>query len=342
MKKQGIGYEKLKKNEKLAYEILFDNLMKKAKTINGSGISSSVDLMKILGIVLGDNPQITYFDKTCVKVSYSLLAGKQFSLFVPYSISKINNRDLTLQQSVKHAIDEIDSCCPVSDYSRLLSIYEYLQDHVIYDDDEFNAVCKGRKSTNIDSHNAYGALINGKAVCDGIAAAFCILAQAMGYECTVVSGRATFLTTGFSEHAWNIIKVGEHFYHVDATWDINHKREMENYSYEYFCVDDSDIQNDHQWDINITPACNYNDLSYYCRSQCLANNLTQIEDIFIRFSKSKQKQVRVKISSSVSIPEPAEEYLSTKLLDVSSSFGRVGSIRYMWNDRMKCFYAAFQ
>ena len=97
----------------------------------------------------------------------------------------------------------------------------------------------------------------------------------------------------------------------------------------------------HDWDINTTPACNSQDLSFYFRNQCYANNLTQLEDIFRRYARSKQNVVRAKISQGIAIPEPADAYLGQKLVDVAASVGRYVPVRYILNKGTKCFYAKF-
>ena len=158
----------------------------------------------------------------------------------------------------------------------------------------------------------------------------------------MVSGKATFRTQGFSEHAWNIIEIANTYYHIDATWDVNHKEQTGEYSYEYFCVNDDSINRDHDWDINTTPICPREDMSFYIRNHCFANNLSQLEEIFERYAKSKQKVVRAKIADGISIPTPEDQYLGQKLINVASSSGRYAAIKFIWNKNSRCFYAKFE
>ena len=230
----------------------------------------------------------------------------------------------------------------MSNYDKLICIYEYLQDNVTYDSKELEACCRLGRSVNPMSHNAYGVLVNKTGVCDGISSAFSLIAQRMGFECSMVSGRATFRTQGFSDHAWNIIKIAETYYHIDATWDVNHKEQTGEYSYEYFCVNDDSINRDHDWDVKTTPACSREDVSFYVRNRCFANNLSQLEEIFARYAKSKQKVVRAKIADGISIPEPEDQYLGQKLVNVASSVGRYAAIKFIWNKNSRCFYAKFE
>ena len=267
-----------------------------ASSVDSNGIDRNVDVMKVLQVALGDNPQVIYFNKTQIRLSASLFGGKQI-----------------------HFSEDIELLNPMSNYDKLICIYEYLQDNVTYDSKELEACCRLGRSVNPMSHNAYGVLVNKTGVCDGISSAFSLIAQRMGFECSMVSGRATFRTQGFSEHAWNIIKIAETYYHIDATWDVNHKEQTGEYSYEYFCVSDDSINRDHDWDIKTTPACSREDISFYVRNRCFANNLSQLEEIFVRYATSKQKVVRAKIADGIPIPAPEDQFLGQKLVNVASS-----------------------
>ena len=64
------------------------------------------------------------------------------------------------------------------------------------------------------SHTAQGALIKKRCVCDGYAKAFKKIMDSIKVPCKVVYG------TGHGEgHAWNMVKVGGKWYHIDVTWD---------------------------------------------------------------------------------------------------------------------------
>ncbi len=337
-----IGYNQLSTAEKKAYEQFEKAFSSYASSVDSNSIDRNVDVMKVLQVALGDNPQVIYFNKTQIRVSASLFGGKQIHFCGMNSSSQIKSMTNELQAAVSKAVDEIELLNPMSNFDKLMCIYEYLQDHVIYDSKELEACCRLGKSINPMSHNAYGALVKGAGVCDGISSAFSLIAQRMGFECSMVSGKATFRTTGFSEHAWNIVLIGGNYYHVDATWDVNHKEVTGEYSYEYLCVNDDSINRDHDWDIKTTPACDREDMSFYMKNRCYANNLSQLDEIFMRYAKSKQKVVRAKIADGIAIPEPADRFLGQKLVDIASRIGRHAAIKFVWNSNSRCFYAKFQ
>lgn len=59
------------------------------------------------------------------------------------------------------------------------------------------------------SHTAYGALINGSAVCEGYTAAYNILLKLEGINCS---------TAQFPDHIWTTATLDGIFYHIDVTW----------------------------------------------------------------------------------------------------------------------------
>lgn len=341
MEKHKIGYERLNIQEKKVYEMFEKAFASYADTVDAGSIDKNVDVMKVLQVALGDNPQVFYFNKTQIKLSSVMFGGKKIHFCGTYSSREIRKMKLELEKAIKDAVDSINMLNPISDYDKLMCIYEYLQDHVRYDTKELEACCQYGKCQNPAAHTAYGALIQGNAVCDGIASAFALLVRCWDYDCTVVSGTAAFMTEGFSSHAWNVIRVNDKYYHVDPTWDVNHKERFGNYSYEYFCIDDNWINTDHNWDINTTPPCGSSDLSFYVRNGCYANNLTQLDDIFRRYARSKVGVVRVRIADTIAIPEPNDTYIAQRLLNAGTAMGKCMNIEYAWDKNTRCFYAKF-
>lgn len=69
------------------------------------------------------------------------------------------------------------------------------------------------------AHNVYGALIDGKAVCEGYAMAFKLLCDREGIPCVSVVGNG--VANGTNEaHMWNYVQMEDgKWYAVDVTWD---------------------------------------------------------------------------------------------------------------------------
>lgn len=120
------------------------------------------------------------------------------------------------QDEIKKKIAEVTSQIITDDMTELekeLAINRYLCDTCVYDDEALeNAEQHDFKyvdSEYNDSFTAYGALLNGRCVCAGYAAAFKLLADAAGLDCVVVTG----VLEGTLPHAWNKVR-------IDGEWEI--------------------------------------------------------------------------------------------------------------------------
>lgn len=126
----------------------------------------------------------------------------------------------------------------MSDFEKEMEIIRYLVENVDYD-----------LSLEAEmSHDSYGALVNGEAVCAGYTFAFWQLADACGLEVVYESGDAWG-----GAHAWNKIKLDGKWYNVDVTGEdplVNESTEngygfdrLRNY---YINVTDEVIERDHK------------------------------------------------------------------------------------------------
>ncbi|MBQ4065396.1 MAG: hypothetical protein IJD10_04790 [Clostridia bacterium] len=101
-------------------------------------------------------------------------------------------------------------------YEKLLSFQRYLCALVTYD------------LNGTYAHNAFGSLIDYRAVCEGYAEAFKMLCDVNGIPCIIVSGTA-HNGTAEGAHMWNYVKMEDgNWYAVDVTWDDQY-RVMTNY-----------------------------------------------------------------------------------------------------------------
>lgn len=124
------------------------------------------------------------------------------------------------QQEIQDELEEVITRITTSDMTDEeveFAINQYLCDTIVYDEDalvnaEEHDFMYVDEAYN-DSFTAYGALINGKCVCSGYAAAFKLLCDTAGLESIVVTG----ILEGGLSHAWNKIKVEDEWQIVDVT-----------------------------------------------------------------------------------------------------------------------------
>ncbi len=93
-------------------------------------------------------------------------------------------------------------------------------------------------------HTPYNILLEGRGVCDGYAYAAKLLLDAAGIENEIVTG-----TADGGEHRWNLVKLGENWYHMDVTWDDPVSADgREHHTYDYYLKSDATMQADHVWE----------------------------------------------------------------------------------------------
>ena len=111
-----------------------------------------------------------------------------------------------------------------SDYEKEKYINDFLCDSVTYNEKaEF-------------SDTAYGALINGKALCEGYSKAFMLLCNKAGIECELIVGESEGVG-----HMWNRVNIDKKLSYVDVTW--NDRSEFKIYT--YFNITESQLLSDH-------------------------------------------------------------------------------------------------
>ena len=132
----------------------------------------------------------------------------------------------------------------MTEYEKELVIHDELMDRLVYDLAAPNA------------HNAYGALVEGRTVCEGYAEAFQYLLHRVGINSFLIIG-----SSNGEGHKWNAVRIDGEYYHVDPTWND----QGDTIFHAYFNVSDEIIEEDHF--INTTvydlPVCDSMDANYF-------------------------------------------------------------------------------
>ena len=334
--REGLGFKYLLPQEQQAYRVMLEAFSSMASSVDCSQINRSVDLMKVMQTVLGDNPSIVYFDKTQIQTEASIF-GKRVILTGVQPKPQAEKMNIAIKAITGQIISFVRASSN-DEYSLLVNIYNFLQENARYDENEFKAILSGT-SNSVVSHNAYGALINRVAVCDGFSSAFALLAQKLGFECMLVTGHSAYSSGLFSDHAWNIVKVQDRFYHLDVTWDARKYDEFGEYSYDYFTLKDEEISNDHNWDKKSVPVCSYNNFSYYVRNGLYVDNSEKLNQVIKAYANKQTNVFRMKLSRNISLPSNAGEYLAQRVINEGTKFtGRI-KFSYGWNENTRCFFA---
>ncbi len=178
---------------------------------------------------------ITHFEQTCY-LPYPMPQERTQGLLslLCYSCPELFQVDLTLPTTYRNyegnpniiAVD-LPYCMDQSTYDTLLTQAKNAlsrfdtagmtvleAEKYIYD-----KLCQTITYSTATEHcgNVYGALVEGQAKCDGISKAMAWAMEHGGFPCLTVSGQSYADGIG---HAWNIVPIDGHFYHLDLTADI--------------------------------------------------------------------------------------------------------------------------
>lgn len=163
--------------------------------VSGYGITLE-DLRAVYIELLNKNYQYFYVNSSC---NYSYTSEEIVTVFISYNMTETEARKkgAELETAISKALWGAKSSW--SELEKALYINDYLTRNCEYD-------------TTYSRYTAYDALVEKTAVCQGYALAYQILARKLGLSCEVVSSNSL-------NHAWNLVKIGEDYYHVDVTWN---------------------------------------------------------------------------------------------------------------------------
>ena len=159
--------------------------------------------------------------------SYSDATRVTYTYYMNYYTTAEQEKQLTSAVTSALASLNLDG---KTEAEKVVAIHNYICDHVDYDYDGLS------DSSNTVKYTAYGALCNGKAVCNGYAVLFYRMCKEAGLSVRIISG-----TANGGSHAWNIVKVGDVYYAVDSTWDGQDAQTLD----QYLLKSEKDFSADH-------------------------------------------------------------------------------------------------
>ena len=131
-----------------------------------------------------------------------------------------------------------------------LAIHDFILENVRYD-----------KLQKAYSHEILGPMTQGVGVCEGIAKTVKALCDQLGLWCIVALSEVDPARGIKYRHAWNVVRAGGQYYHLDATFDNSLQRGEKRY--DYFNLDDGRFFRDHEPLVLPVPACTDGKGFYY-------------------------------------------------------------------------------
>lgn len=208
-----------------------------------------------------DNPQFFYIGNTYSYEGYRSGGTDYYDAFCLVYTMDAQERELAsrrLEDAVNEVMEGVPSNNPEEEFQAELLLHDRLASRCTY---ETRAAAQADPAEVYPSaFTAYGALVEGRAVCEGYARAMQLLLHRAGMDCTLVTGTDENRVS----HMWNLVTVEGKNYHLDPTWDDSGDR----LSHAYFNLTTEEILRTHTIDGgNIgVDTCTAVDANYYIRT----------------------------------------------------------------------------
>ncbi len=159
-----------------------------------------------------DNPQLFWCDNNR-GIGYSYYLNGEDKIVVSVAIPCLYNTStdqgkaalekakVDFEEAAEQFIVDAGVRDGMSEYKISLLLHDAVVKHVEYE------------AGSVNDHNAYGALIEGKSVCEGYAELYQYLLYLCGIQSHAVTG------TAGEAHMWNLVRIDGEYYMSDPTWD---------------------------------------------------------------------------------------------------------------------------
>jgi len=263
-------YDKLNKQQQKAYYAMKAGLELLAPSFQVPRLDGK-ELADIYFMLRLDHPKIFY----TVTFKYRYYPDSEYVELIPeylFPKAKIQDHQAAMEARIKKLAKQAEG---LDEKGKEQFIHDFICQNVHYD-----------KLKKPYSHEIIGALGHGVAVCEGIAKAVKVLCDALNIWCIIALAEANPEKNIKYRHAWNVIRIGGTYYHLDATFD-NTLSKDETIRYDYYNLSDTQIFKDHEPLVWKVPACTDGDHFYYKEKKLV---FTKYEDVRKRALQAVKKE----------------------------------------------------
>lgn len=253
-------FKQLTEEEQRVYRELLKGIRAREKEFYLT-ISDDDSIDRSYHAVLKDHPEI-FWAHNREKIYKTTYSDSDYCVFTPgytYTDGEIDE----IQAAMEQSFQEVRALIPedAGDYEKVRIVYTYVIDHTQY-------------QTGEDDQSIAGVFWKKSAVCAGYAGAVQYLLERLDIPCIYVDGSTKGSTEG---HAWDIVKIGQEYYYVDATngdqpdflnGDAAQLEEHKTILYDYLCPFPEEYEKTYTPSEELTvPACTAKDLDFYVLNQ---------------------------------------------------------------------------
>lgn len=253
-------FKQLTEEEQRVYRELLKGIRAREKAFYLT-ISDDDSIDRSYHAVLKDHPEIFWVHNR-EKIYKTTYSDSDYCVFTPGYTCTDGEID-EIQTAMEQSFQEVRALIPedAGDYEKVRIVYTYVIDHTQY-------------QTGEDDQSIAGVFWKKSAVCAGYAGAVQYLLERLDIPCIYVDGSTKGSTEG---HAWDIVKIGQEYYYVDATngdqpdflnGDAAQLEEHKTIIYDYLCPFPEEYEKTYTPSEELTvPACTAKDLDFYVLNQ---------------------------------------------------------------------------
>ena len=253
-------FKQLTEEEQRVYRELLKGIRAREKEFYLT-ISDDDSIDRSYHAVLKDHPEIFWVHNR-EKIYKTTYSDSDYCVFTP-GYTYTDSESDEIQTAMEQSFQEVRALIPedAGDYEKVRIVYTYVIDHTQY-------------QTGEDDQSIAGVFWKKSAVCAGYAGAVQYLLERLDIPCIYVDGSTKGSTEG---HAWDIVKIGQEYYYVDATngdqpdflnGDAAQLEEHKTIIYDYLCPFPEEYEKTYTPSEELTvPACTAKDLDFYVLNQ---------------------------------------------------------------------------
>lgn len=229
------------------------------KPVTGNGVAVTLshplmtqeEMYRLYTAFTNDNPQFFFLSRHYGIEGYEKNADASYHRMILLYTMDAVERQTALYELEKAGKAVLEQAAGKDAFETELFLHDWLAAHCTYENED---------TETLSLYDAYGALVNGRAVCEGYARAMQWLLNKSGMPCTLVNGK----DSSGGAHMWNMVTVDGENYHLDVTWDDSDDILRHN----YFNLTTSEIEISHTVSTdNIgIPTCTATAANYYRRT----------------------------------------------------------------------------
>lgn len=271
---------RLNESDRENYNKFLNALEKGMNSVSFNGNVEDQYILDILRMVMSENNHYMIApNDVLISSTHNILNGTTSSVkFTPIVTKDIKRR----KKEFEYIVDDILSRVPEgSDFAKAKFVYDYVIDNFSYEMGDSKL-----------SHTLFGAVINKRAVCDGLSYLVSYLLNKLNIPSGIIVGGTS---TSSLPHAWNIVKIGHGYYHIDITWPLMLKNRQYG-RYNYFLLSDKEISLTHFWDKKYYPECRSNQYNHFIINDTYAYEKRHVLRILEEHIKEGKEHIYFKVA----------------------------------------------